>query len=138
METAINDSPPETPNLTMKLIQRNSPALKTLNHEQKQSTTISTKPPKRGVPITKQSRKTIPWKHILLAVTLFTIGVVGITIGSLMKVGYITKNNQISNSLLIVSSVAFLPGIYGVILAYNAWQKKKGYDWDTVEMVEFT
>lgn len=128
----INSNEQTTPNLTAKLIQRSPAATNQTNQQQQQQ-----HKPRRGVPITRV-KKTIPWKQVLFAIFLFTIGSIGITISSLMKVGYISKNSQVSNPLMIVSSLAFIPGFYGVFLSYKAWNKVKGYDWDTLELTEFT
>ncbi|KAI8363120.1 hypothetical protein B0O80DRAFT_492284 [Mortierella sp. GBAus27b] len=77
---------------------------------------------------------TIPWKSILLAVILLVLGVVGLTIGSLLKVGIIDSPDWLDKGtpLLILGSLCFIPGSYHVALAYYAYREYEGYSFSHI------
>lgn len=73
-----------------------------------------------------------PLRSILIAVFLFTVGAVFLTLGVLVKTGFIGHRdpNSDTNSaipLFVIGSIAFLPGFYSVRLAYLAWMGYPGY-----------
>ncbi|KAF9302517.1 hypothetical protein BGZ74_005249 [Mortierella antarctica] len=76
----------------------------------------------------------VPWKSIILAVVLLVIGVVGLTIGSLLKVGIITSPDWMDKGtvLLILGALCFIPGSYHVALAYYAYQDYEGYSFSHI------
>ncbi|KAF9901383.1 hypothetical protein EC991_006234 [Linnemannia zychae] len=76
----------------------------------------------------------IPWKSIALAITLLVLGVVGLTIGSLLKVGILTSPEWLDKGtpLLILGALCFIPGSYHVGLAYYAYQEYEGYSFSHI------
>ncbi|KAF8941974.1 hypothetical protein BGZ47_007011 [Haplosporangium gracile] len=76
----------------------------------------------------------IPWKSIVLAVVLLILGVVGLTIGSLLKVGILTSPDWLDKGtpLLILGALCFIPGSYHVGLAYYAYQEYEGYSFSHI------
>ncbi|KAG0371740.1 MAG: UPF0414 transmembrane protein C20orf30 [Linnemannia gamsii] len=80
----------------------------------------------------------IPWKSIALAVVLLILGVAGLTIGSLLKVGIISSADWLDNGtpLLIVGALCFIPGSYHVGLAYYAYQEYEGYSFSHIPDID--
>ncbi|KAF9359937.1 hypothetical protein BGX26_010982 [Mortierella sp. AD094] len=80
------------------------------------------------------SSNSIPWKSILLAFTLLIIGIVGLTIGSLLKVGVLDSPEWLDKGtpLLIIGSICFIPGAYHVVLAYYAYKEYDGYSFSLI------
>ncbi|KAK3805663.1 MAG: hypothetical protein JOS17DRAFT_614801 [Linnemannia elongata] len=80
----------------------------------------------------------IPWKSIVLAVVLLVIGVVGLTIGSLLKVGILTSPDWLDKGtpLLILGALCFIPGSYHVGLAYYAYQEYEGYSFSHIPDID--
>ncbi|KAG0226690.1 hypothetical protein BGW42_003480 [Actinomortierella wolfii] len=76
----------------------------------------------------------LPWKSIALAVLLFVLGIVGLVIGSLLKVGILTSADWLDKGtpLLILGALCFIPGAYHVVLAYYAYQEYDGYTFDQI------
>ncbi|KAF9922239.1 hypothetical protein FBU30_007678 [Linnemannia zychae] len=76
----------------------------------------------------------IPWKSIILAVVLLILGVVGLTIGSLLKVGILNSPDWLDKGtpLLILGALCFIPGSYHVGLAYYAYQEYEGYSFSQI------
>ncbi|KAF9954307.1 hypothetical protein BGZ72_004697 [Mortierella alpina] len=76
----------------------------------------------------------IPWKSIVLAVILFVIGAVGLTIGALLKVGIIVSPDWLDKGtpLLVLGALCFIPGAYHVGLAYYAYQEYEGYSFSHI------
>ncbi|KAI1319993.1 hypothetical protein EDD11_002324 [Mortierella claussenii] len=76
----------------------------------------------------------IPWKSIILAVILLVLGAVGLTIGSLLKVGILTSPDWLDKGtpLLILGALCFIPGAYHVALAYYAYQEYEGYSFSHI------
>ncbi|KAL1924606.1 uncharacterized protein VTP21DRAFT_4260 [Calcarisporiella thermophila] len=75
----------------------------------------------------------IPWKSIYLAVFLFMIGSLGVTLGALIYVGIIAQSAQDSGlPLLILGSLCFIPGSYYTYIAYYAYKGYEGYDFSQI------
>ena len=68
-----------------------------------------------------------PVKAIILAVFLFTIGSVLLTLGGLMAGGVLGETEQGSTPILILGAITFIPGFYHVRIAYYAWKGYAGY-----------
>ena len=68
-----------------------------------------------------------PIKSILLAMFLFLIGSVLLTLGGLMAAGVLGVTEQGSAPILILGAITFVPGFYHVRIAYYAWQGYAGY-----------
>ncbi|CAO3640312.1 unnamed protein product [Cunninghamella blakesleeana] len=85
-----------------------------------------------------QQEPKIPWKAIGLATLLFCIGSLLITLGVLIKLGYISSIDYEGRGipLLVLGSIMFIPGAYHLYIAYYAYYKYPGYefsmipDWD--------
>ncbi|KAL1928146.1 hypothetical protein VTP01DRAFT_3062 [Rhizomucor pusillus] len=76
----------------------------------------------------------IPWKAIGLALLLFTAGSVLITVGALIKLGYITSEVWLSRGIpfLVIGCIMFIPGAYHLYIAYYAYYKYPGYDFSMI------
>ncbi|KAG0281857.1 hypothetical protein BGZ96_000997 [Linnemannia gamsii] len=76
----------------------------------------------------------IPWKSIVLAVILLLIGIVGLTIGSLLKTGILVSPDWLDKGtvLLVLGALCFIPGSYHVGLAYYAYQEYEGYSFSHI------
>ncbi|ORZ09358.1 hypothetical protein BCR41DRAFT_137786 [Lobosporangium transversale] len=76
----------------------------------------------------------IPWKSIALAVVLLILGIAGLTIGSLLKVGIIVSPEWLDKGtpLLILGALCFIPGSYHVGLAYYAYKDYEGYSFSHI------
>ena len=68
-----------------------------------------------------------PVKSIVLAIFLFLIGSVLLTLGGLMAAGVLGETEQGSTPILILGGITFLPGFYHVRIAYYAWKGYAGY-----------
>ena len=68
-----------------------------------------------------------PVKSILLAIFLFLVGSVLLTLGGLMAAGILGETEQGSTPILILGVITFLPGFYHVRIAYYAWKGYAGY-----------
>lgn len=78
-----------------------------------------------------------PTKAIALAVTLFVIGSILLTIGALLLSGVIdAKYGDRTWPVLILGGIMFLPGFYHVRIAYYAYQGYAGYSYDDIPEFE--
>lgn len=76
----------------------------------------------------QESPPKVPVHAIVLAIILFFVGSVMITIGSLMLTGYIeTQYKDRTWPLILVGSLVFLPGFYHLRIAYWAWKGDKSF-----------
>lgn len=78
-----------------------------------------------------------PLRSVLIAVFLFTVGAIFLTLGVLVKTGFIGHHDPNSSGdsavpLLVIGSIAFLPGFYSVRLAYLAWMRYPGYSYSDI------
>ncbi|KAF8934368.1 hypothetical protein BGZ58_005767 [Dissophora ornata] len=80
----------------------------------------------------------IPWSSIILAVVLLVIGTVGLTIGSLLKVGVLDSPEWLDKGvpLLILGALCFIPGAYHVGLAYYAYKEYDGYSFSHIPDID--
>ncbi|KAG0365206.1 hypothetical protein BGZ54_006770 [Gamsiella multidivaricata] len=80
----------------------------------------------------------IPWKSIALAMVLLILGTVGLTIGSLLKVGIIVSPDWLDKGtpLLILGALCFIPGSYHVALAYYAYKDYEGYSFSHIPDID--
>lgn len=71
----------------------------------------------------------IPVKSIFVAVVLFLVGSVFLTLGSLMLAGVISEGGGSFRAmpLMVIGSIVFIPGAYNVRTAYYAWKGYHGY-----------
>lgn len=75
----------------------------------------------------------IPWKAILLAACLFSVGSGLIILGALLLSGYIdAKYSDRTWPVLILGIIMFIPGAYHVRIAYYAFKGYKGYSFDDI------
>ncbi|CAF1348964.1 unnamed protein product, partial [Didymodactylos carnosus] len=74
-----------------------------------------------------------PIRAIILAIMLFILGSIMISIGALMLTGYIrTQYRDRTWPLILVGTIVFLPGFYHVRIAYYAWKGYKGFTFDDI------
>ncbi|XP_038641258.1 transmembrane protein 230a [Scyliorhinus canicula] len=75
----------------------------------------------------------IPYKAIALAVILFLIGSLLITIAALLLTGYISSSySDTTWPVLIIGILVFLPGFYHLRIAYYASRGYRGYSYDDI------
>ncbi|KAJ8317475.1 hypothetical protein KUTeg_005379 [Tegillarca granosa] len=75
----------------------------------------------------------VPYKAILLATGLFTVGSVLIIVGALLLTGYISAEySDRTWPVLILGTLMFVPGAYHVRIAYYAYKKYEGYSYDDI------
>lgn len=73
---------------------------------------------------------TVPVKSIALALLLFLIGSVMLTLAGLVMGGVFGETSELSATpLLILGLVTFIPGFYHVRLAYYAFRGYTGYSY---------
>ena len=72
-----------------------------------------------------------PVKSILIAIILFVIGSIMLTIGSLMLAGVIGQGTGSFRAapLMVIGSIIFIPGAYNVRTAYYAWKGYRGFSY---------
>jgi hypothetical protein len=73
----------------------------------------------------------IPVKSIVLAIFLFIIGSVLLTLAVLMIIGIVGVNEERYTSIpvLVVGLITFIPGFYHVRIAYYACKGYQGYSY---------
>lgn len=75
----------------------------------------------------------VPYKAILLAVVLFSVGSLLIIIGAMLLSGYIDAKYQDRTwPVLLIGALMFIPGAYHVRIAYYAYQGYQGYSYDDI------
>lgn len=75
----------------------------------------------------------IPWKPIIFAFILFTVGSLSITFGVLILIGHIDeKYSDRMWPLLILGSLMFIPGAYHTYLAFYAFRGCQGFDFSDI------
>lgn len=75
-----------------------------------------------------------PVKSICVAVILFVLGTIMLTLGSLMLAGVINQGGGSFRAapLMIIGSIIFIPGAYNVRTAYYAWKGYHGYNFSDI------
>lgn len=76
----------------------------------------------------------IPVKSICVAIILFVVGTIMLTIGSLMLTGVLDQGSGSFRAapLLVIGSIIFIPGAYNVRTAYYAWKGYHGYHFEDI------
>lgn len=76
----------------------------------------------------------VPYKSILLAVCLFTLGSILLTVGSLLVAGIIIPAEYADRTIpvLILGVIAFLPGSYHTYLAWATYKQYAGYSYSDI------
>ncbi|KAF9964507.1 hypothetical protein BGZ70_006360 [Mortierella alpina] len=75
-----------------------------------------------------------PMKSIVLASILLVLGIIGLVIGALIKVGIMSSPDWLDKGtpLLILGALCFIPGSYHVALAYYAYKEYEGYSFSHI------
>lgn len=76
-----------------------------------------------------------PVKSITIAIVLFVLGTIMLTVGSLMLAGVIRQGaGSISRAtpLMVIGSIIFIPGAYNVRTVYYAWRGYRGYSYSDI------
>ena len=72
-------------------------------------------------------------RTVLASITLFTIGSCMIYFGQVdLRFGTESNSRDRGLSMIIVGSLAFLPGSYAVIALFGAWRRWPGYSFETI------
>lgn len=72
-----------------------------------------------------------PIKSISIAIILFVLGTLMLTLGSLMLAGVIDQGGGSFRAapLMVIGSMIFIPGAYNVRTAYYAWKGYRGFSY---------
>ena len=75
-----------------------------------------------------------PIKSICIAVILFVLGTIMLTVGSLMLAGVIKQGGGSFRAapLMVIGSIIFIPGAYNVRTAYYAWKGYRGFSYSDI------
>lgn len=75
-----------------------------------------------------------PIKSICIAVILFVLGTIMLTMGSLMLAGVIKQGGGSFRAapLMVIGSIIFIPGAYNVRTAYYAWKGYSGFSYSDI------
>lgn len=75
-----------------------------------------------------------PVKSICVAIALFVLGTIMLTLGSLMLAGVINQGGGSFRAapLMVIGSIVFIPGAYNVRTAYYAWKGYQGYSFSDI------
>lgn len=72
-----------------------------------------------------------PWKAIILTIFLFILGSILLSVGILIKLGYIAVDyGDRGIPLIILGSICFLPGAYHFVILIQIWRGKDGYSYN--------
>ena len=72
-------------------------------------------------------------RTVLASITLFTIGSFMIYYGQVdLRFGTESNSRDRGLSMIIVGSLAFLPGSYAVIALFGAWRRWPGYSFESI------
>ena len=76
----------------------------------------------------------IPYKSIMLAIVLFTIGTVLLVVGSLLVSGIWVPAEYADRTIpvLILGCIAFIPGSYHTYIAWASYRQCKGYSYSQI------
>lgn len=69
-----------------------------------------------------------PWKKVALAISLLVVGSVLLFTG----VGLFVNGTRNSIPLMVIGSLAFIPGAYFTCIAYSAWRGYRGYSLSSI------
>ncbi|GMH13596.1 hypothetical protein Nepgr_015437 [Nepenthes gracilis] len=76
-----------------------------------------------------------PMKEIVLAVSLFIFGVIGIVLGIIMMADHIGGDRAHGLFFTILGGILFIPGFYYTRIAYYAWKGYKGFSFSNIPPV---
>eukprot|EP00123_Amoebidium_parasiticum_P011102 comp20508_c0_seq1/m.26232 comp20508_c0_seq1/g.26232 ORF comp20508_c0_seq1/g.26232 comp20508_c0_seq1/m.26232 type:complete len:117 (-) comp20508_c0_seq1:565-915(-) len=78
-------------------------------------------------------KKKVPYKAIGLAVGLFVLGSLFLSLGAGLQTGYIeTQYHDRGIPLLVLGSLMFIPGAYHVAIAYYTYMGYRGYSYNDI------
>ncbi|XP_071476238.1 transmembrane protein 230-like [Diadema setosum] len=81
----------------------------------------------------KKKPPKIPWRSIGVAIILFIMGTVLLTVGALLFTGVIPNDNEDRLwPIMILGVLLFIPGAYHVRLAFYAYRGYKGYSFEDI------
>eukprot|EP00268_Persea_americana_P060180 TRINITY_DN7462_c0_g1_i1.p1 TRINITY_DN7462_c0_g1~~TRINITY_DN7462_c0_g1_i1.p1 ORF type:complete len:126 (+),score=21.54 TRINITY_DN7462_c0_g1_i1:261-638(+) len=69
----------------------------------------------------------IPWKSILLALILLSLGSLLLFLSIFIFTGHMGGDHSQASGLLLLGILAFLPGFYETRIAYYSWRGAAGY-----------
>ncbi|KCV73342.1 hypothetical protein H696_00881 [Fonticula alba] len=80
----------------------------------------------------------IPWKSVLVAIMLFVLGAILLTLASLLFTGHLgdAKHDDRIIPLFVLGSLVFIPGFYHVWIAVATWRGQSGYSWSQIPSFE--
>ena len=75
-----------------------------------------------------------PVKSIVIAMVLFVLGTIMLTVGSLMLAGVMGQGigSFRPTPLMVIGSIIFIPGAYNVRTAFYAWRGYHGYSFSDI------
>ena len=85
----------------------------------------------------KQPPPKFPTRSIIIAIFLFLLGLIMLTLGVLLLTGIIeSKFWDRCYPLLFLGTIVFIPGAYHVRIAYCAWRGYRGYSFDDIPTMD--
>jgi len=76
---------------------------------------------------TPKSFDKIPWKSIVLALFLLSLGSLLLFLSYFIFTGHMGGERSQAYGLLVLGALSFLPGFYETRVAYYAWRGVNGY-----------
>ncbi|XP_078446747.1 transmembrane protein (DUF872) isoform X2 [Wolffia australiana] len=74
----------------------------------------------------------IPWKSIVLALFLLSLGSVLLVLSFLVFTGHMAGDRSQAFGFLLLGFLSFLPGFYETRIAYYSWRGAKGYNFASI------
>uniref|UniRef100_A0A6U4NY97 Transmembrane protein 230 n=1 Tax=Hemiselmis andersenii TaxID=464988 RepID=A0A6U4NY97_HEMAN len=92
----------------------------------------------------RPNRREVPVKPVLLALFLFVIGVVMLSLAAAVTTGTLNadywwpgqKWTSIAIAFFVIGSLAFVPGAYSTWIAYASYRGYPGYSFDQIPHVQ--
>ena len=85
----------------------------------------------------KEPPPKFPTRSIIIAIILFLLGLIMLTLGVLLLTGIIeSKFWDRCYPLLFLGTIVFIPGAYHVRIAYCAWRGYHGYSFDDIPTMD--
>eukprot|EP00285_Hemiselmis_virescens_P019241 CAMPEP_0173392388 /NCGR_PEP_ID=MMETSP1356-20130122/19422_1 /TAXON_ID=77927 ORGANISM="Hemiselmis virescens, Strain PCC157" /NCGR_SAMPLE_ID=MMETSP1356 /ASSEMBLY_ACC=CAM_ASM_000847 /LENGTH=111 /DNA_ID=CAMNT_0014350169 /DNA_START=48 /DNA_END=383 /DNA_ORIENTATION=- len=92
----------------------------------------------------RSNRREVPLKPVLLALFLFTIGIIMLSLAAAVTTGALNaaywwpgqKWTSVATAFFVIGSLAFVPGAYSSWIAYASWRGYPGYSFDQIPHVQ--
>mmetsp|Transcript_10775 Transcript_10775/g.37543 ORF Transcript_10775/g.37543 Transcript_10775/m.37543 type:complete len:110 (-) Transcript_10775:34-363(-) len=79
-------------------------------------------------PVRRRGPNDVPWRTVLMAVTLFAVGTVFLVLG----VNALKVDRERAIAMIVLGSICFLPGSWASYNLYGTWKRWPGFRYDYV------